>query len=276
MTQGGHHGTAAGTAAGTTLRASWLGCTLDAGWPEPVGWRTPGVDAVVASLVGPERSADALERALRILAWERASDTLDLDAALQDVEALWAVLESSQLAPVSRRQARRWLVDAWVDAIAADRGAPCVDPLSGLHTAGYLLGRIHELDRTCLEPPTALVLLSLRWREPRGPWLRIATIMSAARALRERVRSDATLGQHGTHTAFALVLDDARARLERRALSRACEAEPMAGADACADLVPVPDDRDKVPALLGRLRRPANRVDYEVPPDRQNRPGTVD
>lgn len=263
--------------AGTTLRASWLGRTLDAGWSDPVGWRTPGVDAVVAAMIGPGRSTDAVEHALRRLAWERAADDLDLDAAVADLDALWAVLESSELAPVPRRQARSWLVDGWVDAVAAERGAPCVDPLSGLHTAGYLVGRIHELDHASGEETTPLVLLAVRWHEPRGPWLRIAMIVTAARALRELVRPGATLGQDGTHSAHALVPDDARARLERGALAVRCAEAPLAGSGSCVDLVPVPDDRDLVPTLLRRLRvAPPDRTECRTTGDRQDGPETVD
>ncbi len=263
--------------AGTTLRATWLGRTLDAGWPDPVGWRTPGVDAVVAAMIGPGRSTDTLENALRRLAWERAADDLGLDAAVADLDALWAVLESSELAPVPRRQARSWLVDGWVDAVAAERGTPCIDPLSGLHTTGYLVGRIRELDHAHGNEPMPLVLLAVRWHEPRGPWSRIAVIVTAARALRELVRPVATLGQDGTHTAHALVPDDARARLERSALAVRCAEAPLAGSGACVDLVPVPDDRDLVPTLLRRLRvAPPDRVECRTTGDRQDGSETVD
>lgn len=111
-----------------------------------------------------------------------------------------------------RRQARRWLIDAWIDTLAVDRGPPCIDPLSGLHTPGYLLGRIRELDRMTPDEPTPLALIAVRWCEPAGPWSRIATVVSAAAVLTEQVRADPTLAQDGSHTALALVPDDLRAR----------------------------------------------------------------
>ncbi|MGH8825916.1 MAG: hypothetical protein ACRDVN_15775 [Jiangellaceae bacterium] len=245
--------------AGMTLRASWLRRTLDARRPEPTDRPTPGVDGVVSALLGPDRSVHALERALRALAWERASDSLGLDAVLEEVDSLWAVLQSGGLAPVTRRQARAWLVDGWVDALAADRGAPCIDPLSGLPTTAYLIARIDELDRLVREP-VPLVLLAVQWAEPSNPWARLATVLAAARTVRARVRPEATLGQDGTRTVLALVLDDARARLERTALARSCTEATLAEAGATVDLVPVPERRVLVPGVVRRLHRSAPRA----------------
>jgi len=88
---------------GTALRASWLARSLDLGWHDPVGWRTPAVDGVVEALTGLGRSADRLEQAVRALAWERASDISHLDVVLDDLDALWGVVESSGDEPVPRR-----------------------------------------------------------------------------------------------------------------------------------------------------------------------------
>jgi hypothetical protein len=243
--------------AGSALRACWLSRSLDAGWPDPVGWRTPAVDGVVEALSAPRDSITGIEKALRALAWERASDTLHLDASLADLDALWSALESAGEDPVPRQLARRWLVDAWVDALAVDRGAPCIDALSGLHTAGYLLGRVRELDRLTDGEPAPLVLLSMRWHRPTGPWRRIATVVSASAALQENVRPEATLAQDGPQVAVALVPDDLRARLERACLERACRCEPLHQTQARADLIVLPDDREQLPGVLRRLRLPA-------------------
>ena len=240
----------------SALRASWLSQSLGQGWPDPVGWRTPAVDGVVEALTDPDGSLHQLEAAVRALAWERASDTLHVDTALADIDALWSVLESAGGDPIPRHQARRWLVDAWVDALAVDRAVPCIDPLSGLHTPGYLLGRISELDRLADGEPAPLVLLSIRWRRPEGPWLRIATVVGAATILQENVRPDATLAQNGAHVALALVPDDLRARVELACLSRKCWSAPLHEANAYADLSVLPAERDRVPAILHRLRLP--------------------
>lgn len=235
-----------------TLRMSWLGRTRN-DRQEPASRQTPAIDGVVAALIGPNRSVDALESALRAFAWERASDRFDLDAALEDLDALWAVLESGGLAPVPRRRARAWLVDGWVDALAAERGAPCIDPLSGLHTAAYLVARIYELDRF-VDEAVPLVFLAMRWPEPSCPWVRIDTILSVARIVRAQVRPEATLGQDGTGTVLALVPDDARARLERAALVRCCGKAPLASAGVLTDIVPVPERRELVPGVVRALR----------------------
>ena len=241
------------------LRASWLSRSLEQGWPDPVGWRTPAVDGVIEALVGPDGAVSRLEPAIRALAWERASDVLHLDAALADLDALWAALESTRRDPVPRRQARGWLIDAWVDALAVDRGVPCIDPLSGLHTPGYLLGRIRELDRLADDEPAPLVLIALRWRRPAGPWQRMGTVVSAAATLQDVVRPDGTFAQDGTYTALALVTDDLRARGERASLARECHRPPLRDVRAQADLVVLPTDRDQLPALLRRLRLPVDR-----------------
>jgi hypothetical protein len=240
----------------SALRASWLSRSLERGWADPVGWRTPAVDGVVAALTDVNRSVAGLEQALRMLAWERASDILHLDTALDDLDALWAALESENRDLVPRAQARRWLVDAWVDAVAVDRGVPCLDPLSGLHTPGYLLGRVRELDRLCDGEPAPLVLLALRWHRPAEPWLRIGTVLSAATVLQTVVRRDATFAQDGTHTALALVPDDLRARVERAGLAGECVGPQLRNAGALADLVVVPAERDQLASVVRGLRLP--------------------
>ncbi len=253
---------------GSALRASWLSNSLDRGWPDPLGWRTPAVDRVVEAVIDADGSVGRLEKALRALAWERASETLHLDTALDDLDALWSVLEASgRRQPISLRQARRLLVDAWVDALAVDRGVPCIDPLSGLHTAGYLLGRIRELDRLADGEPAALALLSMRWRRPAGPWRRIGTVVSATAVLLENVRPDATFAQDGTYAALALVPDDLRARVERACLARECASPVLHEANARADLIVLPDDRDRVPAVLRRLRLPAKHPESRITTD---------
>jgi hypothetical protein len=250
--------------AGSALRARWLSRSLDRGWPDPIGWRTPAVDRVVAALTDGS-SVSRLEKAVRALAWERASDTPHLDTALADLDALWSALESARRDPIPRHQARRWLVDAWVDALAVDRGVPCIDPLSGLHTAGYLLGRINELDRLADDEPAPLVLLSMRWRRPAGPWRRIETVVSVAAALLENVRPEATLAQDGTHVALALVPDDLRARVETACLARECRSSLLHAVQTRADLTTLPEDRDRIPAVLRLLRQPPRRESPDSP-----------
>jgi hypothetical protein len=258
----------------SALRASWLSRSLERGWPDPVGWRTPAVDGVVDALLDTNGSVDQLETALGALAWERASDTLHLDTALDDLDALWSVLEAAGAEPISLREARWGLIDAWADALAVDRDVPCIDPLSGLHTAGYLLGRIRELDRIA-DDAAPLVLLSMRWHRPAGPWRRIGTVLSAAAVLQENVRPDATLARDGTQAALALVPDDLRARVERACLARECASPVLHGANARADLIVLPEDRQQVPAVLRQLRRPEHPAS-PISPDPRAKPQIVD
>jgi hypothetical protein len=232
------------------------------------------VDRVVDALTDRDGSLSRLEQAVRALAWERASGTLHLDTALADLDALWSTLESASSDPIPRHQARRWLIDGRVDALAVDRGMPCIDPLSGLHTPGYVLGRIRELDRLADDGPAPLVLLSMQWRRPVGPWLCIATVIASAAVLHETVRPEATLAQNGTHGALALVADDLRARVEHVCLARQCRYPPLH--EAHARLVVLPDDRDRVPTVLRRLRLSSADTRGPISPDNEDLSGRVD
>lgn len=219
---------------------------------------SPGVESVLGALRAAEPDPDAVKHALAVYAWERAAACPDLTCALDDIDDLWNLLESTGSAPVSRSRARHCLVDAWVDALAAERGSPGVDPLSGLHTAGYLYGRVHELDRLAGDAPAALVLIVVRWPAAAGPWLRIAHVMQVASALRDRVRPEATLSQVGTTMAVALVPDDARARVERHALTKAFESDELCTAQVQVDVFAVPDVRSHLPKLVTQLHEQAS------------------
>lgn len=238
--------------------AQWL--APDAA-PEGGSVPSPGADAVVDALSAADPDPAQVRHAITVFAWERVATSPDLACAMDDVNDLWTVLEDSGGTPISRDQARHALVDAWVDAVAAERGSPGVDPLSGLHTVGYLYGRVHELDRMSDDAPTPLVMLVVRWPAAAGPWGRIARIMQVAAALRTCVRQDATLSQVGTTMAVALVPDDAGARLERHALTKAIETGELSTARVRVDVFAVPDARSRLPEIVTRLHEEAN-VDH--------------
>ncbi len=219
---------------------------------------TPGADAVIDALASTEPDPDGVTHAIAFLAWERAADHPDLACALDDLDELWDILESAGDPPIPRSRARHCLVDAWVDAVAAERGSPGVDPLSGLHTAGYLYGRVQELDRSSHDPYSSLVLIVVRWDTASGPWLRIARIMQVASALRSDVRRGATLSQIGTRMAVALVPDDAAARVERHALTKTLEQGELNSAHVQVDVFAVPDIRSQLPDFLTQLHDQAN------------------
>ncbi|SDU55716.1 hypothetical protein [Jiangella alkaliphila] len=237
----------------------------------------PGVEAVVDALTADVPNADDIAHGLTVFAWERATTTHDLTCLLDEVDELWDVLETSAGAPLARLTARHRLVDAWVDAVAAERGSPGLDPLSGLHTAGYLYGRVHELDRLSGIEPMALVLLVMRWDPADGPWRRIARVLQAASALRSRVRPTATLSQVGTTMAVALVPDDAQARVERITLTKAVETGELSTAHVRVDVFAVPDSRARLPELVTGLLGGAS-VDHESRPSglRHSGSGSLD
>ncbi len=233
----------------------------------------PGVEAVLEALGAERPEPEEVSHSLTVFAWERAAASTDLTCLLAELDELWDVLEDTGGAPLPRATARHRLVDAWVDAVAAERGSPGVDPLSGLHTAGYLYGRVQELDRLSATEPMALVLIVVRWDAAAGPWMRIARILQAASALRSRVRPEATLSQVGTTMAMALVPDDARARVERISLTKAVENGELSTAHVMVDVFAVPDTRARLPELVTRLHGGAN-VDHAVRPPSFRHSGT--
>lgn len=270
----------------TSLLAAWLDWPLhvharDDG-PAPGSRRTeaatgelppPGVEAVLDALTADEPDPEQVVQGLTVFAWERAATTGDLTCLLDELDELWDVLEASTGAPIPRMTARHRLVDAWVDAVAAERGSPGLDPLSGLHTAGYLYGRVAELDRLSGIEPSALVLIVIQWDSADGPWLRIARILQAASALRTRVRPAATLSQVGTTMALALVPDDAQARVERISLTKAVETGELSTSNVRVDVFAVPDSRARLPELVTRLYGGAN-VDHAIRPPRFRHSGS--
>lgn len=233
----------------------------------------PGVEAVVDALTADVPDPEDVAHGLTVFAWERAASTHDLTCLLDELDELWDVLEASVGAPLPRVTARHRLVDAWVDAVAAERGSPGIDPLSGLHTAGYLYGRVNELDRLAGIEPMALVLLVMRWDPADGPWRRIARVLQAASALRSRVRPDATLSQIGTTMALALVPDDAQARVERISLTKAVGTGELSTANVRVDVFAVPDSRARLPELVTGLLGGAS-VDHEIKPPRFRHSGS--
>lgn len=213
----------------------------------------PAAEAVRTALVDVPCSESALVDALTVYAWEASARDRGLDRTLEDISSLWTLLggvhnDECRHIPLDVEYARATVVDAWVDAAAADRDAPGLVPISGLHTVNYLVARVHELDRQTRWGSRALVLIVVRWPEPGDPWERISMLYSVDAAIREHVRVDATLVQEGSSMAMALVSDDARARLERRAVESALCDLPR------VDLIPVPDERAELRALVTSLR----------------------
>lgn len=268
----------------TLLRAAWLahpGPAEDAKVPAEAGevgaasgaLLPPGGTGLLDALAAAAPDPAQVTHALTVFAWERASTTGDLSCAMAELAELWELLEPSKTALIPHELARHRLVDAWVDAVAAERGSPCIDPLSGLHTAGFLYGRVAELDRQSGDDPTPLMLLVVRWVAPTGPWARIAQTLDVASALRARVRPEATLSQIGSTMAVALVPDDARARQERISLTKAIEASELSSAHVQVDVYAVPDSRSRLPELVTRLHEAAT-VDLATEPLSLRHPGT--
>ena len=213
----------------------------------------PAAGALCAAISTVPCSRPALGHALAVYAWEGLARGRELDQTLDDISSLWDLLAETdgdevEDVPIGADEARSLVLDAWIDAAAADREAPGVVPISGLHTVSYLTGRVHELDRQARLGTCPLVLIVTRWLEPADPWERISALYSVDAAMRATIRVTATLAQAGASMTVALVADDARSRLERRALDNALDD------GFWVDLVPVPDDRAQVATILARWR----------------------
>lgn len=237
---------------GTTLKATWADRPPVDDLPSDPA-PSPGISTVIEALRVAEPTSAELAKALTLFAWERAGGSFDLESTVAEVDALWDLLESAGLAPATRARAHQWVVDGWVEAIAATRDAPMLDPLSGLHTAGYLIGRLHELDRMSGGRPNPMALIVIRWPEPECPWQRMALVIQIGSTLRDNIRAEATLSQSGSHTALVLVPDDARARLEQSAIMAAIDG--WAGDGVEVTLRKVPTDRAELPNLITRLKK---------------------
>lgn len=247
---------AAANTSAHTLRRAWLTDLARRTDRDLTSWRTAAVDAVAAACAADVPDGDTVETALRTLAAERAATGGSLDEVLTELEALWSLLDPRRR-PSPTEVARALVTDAWVDEIATRRGTPTVDRLTGLHTPGYLVGRVYELDRIAGDGEVRhLVLLVVRWHQPSSPWLRTAISTQVADALRHTVRREATLCRLGDGSAAALVPDDGDARFEMRRLTRVLEAEPASTARVTSTLVPVPDHRPDLDRLLQTLLEP--------------------
>ncbi|NED97219.1 hypothetical protein G1H11_18125 [Phytoactinopolyspora alkaliphila] len=208
------------------------------------------LEALSESSTDPTRVIEALT----LFAWDSVTNSADLTCTLEEIDALWDLLENDGGSVISRADARHIVTEGWVDAVAAERGSPGIDALSGLHTTGYLIGRIHELDRLTDGATAALILLAVTWKQPDSPWTRISHILQVASALRDAVRPEATLGQFGTHCSLALVPDDTRSRLERVLLNKRLQTEELRTSGIAVNLFPLPEDRSRVTELIVRLQ----------------------
>lgn len=68
-----------------TLLAAWQARSAVAGWPESVAWRVPAVDECVRA----SYDLDRLLRACAELAAARATDQVEYEQALTDLDSLW-------------------------------------------------------------------------------------------------------------------------------------------------------------------------------------------
>ncbi|MBE9376382.1 hypothetical protein IQ251_18175 [Saccharopolyspora sp. HNM0983] len=152
------------------LRSRWWAASLAAGWPFPSDWDAEAVEEVCAAVVAGEQLADVLAG----LGAARAAAGVGLRSALQDVAALHAVSadERAGPAPADPDGVPSWMVRAlsvgWSEALLAQVvGGEVRDPLTGLATAGYLGGRLAEVQRAArvrgraVSESHALVVFSL-------------------------------------------------------------------------------------------------------------------
>lgn len=168
------------------LRRHWFQQSTAGGWLYDPDWWHPACDAVAEALVHG-RPADP---ALRRLGAGRADLGCTVEETLDDVLALWRVLDGGE--PPAR--VTRALLGGWAEAgMDRSENSCCTDTVTGLATRSHLQSRLGEMYREVPgDPPAAgyvLVVLDLCLPEPAGPGVapglaRVGAVCRAAEVLR--------------------------------------------------------------------------------------------
>jgi hypothetical protein len=209
------------------LRDAWRRRSLAGGWLTPDDWHSEAVDAVLAACQPGSPPGGGLAAACTGLGRARARAGTGIAETIDDLAALFAVLEEAL--PVGFISA---VAAGWADESQAQLARDgCEDPLSGLATLPYLRTRLAEVYREAEQGGTSPAdthrLLVVRLPRRPDPWHRMTVAIGVGRDLRAAFPGGETLSMagppagHGTGPAIALVpargdLPVRYARLRRR------------------------------------------------------------
>jgi hypothetical protein len=199
------------TAAPARLRDAWRRRSLAAGWLTPDDWHSEAVDAVLTACQPGRPTGGDLAVACTGLGRSRAQAGPGIAETIDDLAALFAVLEEALPVRLIGAVAAGWAEESQSQP-ARDR---CEDPLSGLTTLPYLRTRLAEVYREAEQGGTSPAgthrLLVVRLPRRPDPWHRMALAIGVGRDLRAAFPGGETLSMagppasHGTGPAIALV-----------------------------------------------------------------------
>lgn len=204
------------------LRERWRSRSLQAGWSVPEDWWAPAVEAVAEAVLGWPSGGRGLAHACHQLGRARGRAGAGIGETLDDLGALFGVLDWTD-PPLALVRA---VAEGWVDTGLVGLGADtCEDPLTGLATLSYLRSRLAELYRAACAGalPVAethcLVLVDLADGSP--PWRRLARVIVAGADMRATFNAGETLTLVGAGRAAGLVPVRAELEFQTAALRRA-------------------------------------------------------
>jgi hypothetical protein len=186
-------------------RDAWRRRSLAGGWLTPDDWHSEAVDAVLAACRPGSPPGGGQAAACTGLGRARARAGTGIAETIDDLAALFAVLEEAL--PVGLIGA---VAEGWADESQAQLARDgCEDPLSGLATLPYLRTRLAEVYREAEQGGTSpaethrLLVVGLP-RRP-DPWRRLALPILVGRDLRAAFPGGETLALAKPGPAIALV-----------------------------------------------------------------------
>jgi len=213
-----------------TLRDNWRLRSLAAGWLAADDWHTAAVDAVAEAVLPGVPVAD-LARACGSLGQARARAGVSVNAAIEDLAALFAALDGGD-PPL---QLVCSVAEGWADeGLTRQAHGRCEDPLTGLSTLPYLRTRLAEVYREAEQagarPDSTHHLVVVSLPRPSDPWRRMTGAIRLGHDLRAAFPGGDTLSQTpgpGAGVALVRLQGDTPARYAdlRRAVRLACGAQ---------------------------------------------------
>ena len=200
------------------LREAWRMRSLAAGWRIPGDWDSEAVDPVLAACRNrapapgeaalAAAGASALTAACAGLGRSRAQAGVGIAETIDDLVALFAVLEGGEREPPLRLVGA--IAEGWAEESLTEFGqGGCEDPVSGLATVPYLRTRLAEVYREAAQggdsPAETHRLLVVGLPRRADPWRRLVLPILVGHDLRAVFPGGETLSLARPGPAIALV-----------------------------------------------------------------------